>query len=500
MKTNTRATAASVEGPRTHEGALAKRITPEQELRRSVMAHMLFEGEFYEDGVSAAERIRDLVTEVDRHTVAKIAVEARERMKLRHVPLWLCCCLLKKGSPALVGGTIARIIQRPDEITEMVSLYWQMYGKEETAGFNADGTVAKGKRRPLPHQLKLGLAWAFEKFEGWQLAKYDRDETIKLRDVFFLVHGKTKDIVRAEHAPTWENVPGDAYGDVVFAPAVKKPSYKRGKVRRHGGSIAEQLVARTLPTPDTWETRLSAAKTPKERLAVWTGLLERKHLGAMALLRNLSNMAKDGVPEAVVRGALLTMKVERVLPFRFLTAARHAPRLEPDLEVAMLRCLADQEKLAGETVLVVDVSGSMDHPVSAKSEVKRMDAACGIAVLVREICEQVSVVAFSDRAKAIAPRRGLALRDAIVGSMEHGNTNMADAIRFASGCCTAKRVIVITDEQSAQVVGRPWNGARGYVINVGSYRNGVGYGPWMHVDGFSEAVVDYIREFERGEV
>jgi hypothetical protein len=34
------------------------------------------------------------------------------------------------------------------------------------------------------------------------------------------------------------------------------------------------------------------------------------------------------------------------------------------------------------------------------------------------------------------------------------------------------------------------------VINVGSYENGVGYGPWTHIDGFSEAVVQYVQALE----
>jgi hypothetical protein len=37
---------------------------------------------------------------------------------------------------------------------------------------------------------------------------------------------------------------------------------------------------------------------------------------------------------------------------------------------------------------------------------------------------------------------------------------------------------------------------RGYLVNVAAYRNGVGYGPWVHIDGWSDAVVQYIREFE----
>ena len=34
------------------------------------------------------------------------------------------------------------------------------------------------------------------------------------------------------------------------------------------------------------------------------------------------------------------------------------------------------------------------------------------------------------------------------------------------------------------------------MINVASYKQGVGYGRWMHIDGWSEAVIDFIREFE----
>lgn len=61
--------------------------------------------------------------------------------------------------------------------------------------------------------------------------------------------------------------------------------------------------------------------------------------------------------------------------------------------------------------------------------------------------------------------------------------------------CCYDRLVVITDEQSSDNVSGP--SGRGYVINVASNRNGVGYGKWVHVDGFSEAVVDYIVELEQ---
>src|ERR1700753_2380715 len=74
---------------RTHEGAPAKAITAEQALRRSVLTCMLWEDEFYEDGVQIAGRIRELVPKVDAAKVAALAIEAREAMKLRHAPLLL---------------------------------------------------------------------------------------------------------------------------------------------------------------------------------------------------------------------------------------------------------------------------------------------------------------------------------------------------------------------------------------------------------------------------
>ena len=38
--------------------------------------------------------------------------------------------------------------------------------------------------------------------------------------------------------------------------------------------------------------------------------------------------------------------------------------------------------------------------------------------------------------------------------------------------------------------------SKGYIINVGSYENGVGYGAWTHINGWSERVLDFVREIE----
>lgn len=58
----------------------------------------------------------------------------------------------------------------------------------------------------------------------------------------------------------------------------------------------------------------------------------------------------------------------------------------------------------------------------------------------------------------------------------------------------ADRVIVFTDEESQDPVGRPH--CKGYMVNVATTKNGVGYGDWTHINGFSEAVVQYVAAAE----
>jgi hypothetical protein len=419
---------------RTHEGAPARHITPELQLRRSVLACMLWEDQFYEDGVAIAGRIRELVAQVPAEKVAALAVEAREKMKLRHAPLLLVREMARLQTHRhLVAETLARVIQRADELAEFVALYW-----------------SEGKQ-PLSAQVKKGLAAAFTKFDEYALAKYNRANPVKLRDVLFLSHAKPLDEAQA--------------------------------------AVWKRLVDGELATPDTWEVALSAGADKRE---VWERMLREHKLGSLALLRNLRNMADVKVEESLIRGGLAGMKTERVLPFRFIAAARYAPQWEPELEQAMFKSLEGQPSLPGKTVLLVDVSGSMDAPLSSRAEMRRNDAGYGLAVLLREIAEKVSIYSFSDNLVRVPNRSGFALRDAINASQPHNGTYLGKAVSGIEE--NYDRLIVITDEQAHDTVPNPR--ARGYVVNVASYKNGVGYGKWVHIDGWSEAIIEYIRAAE----
>jgi hypothetical protein len=435
--------------PRTHEGAPAAVIAPEQALRRSVLSCMLWEGEFYEDGAEIAGRIRELVPQVAAEKVAALAVEARERMKLRHAPLLVVREMARHATHrGLVAATLARVIQRADELSEFLAIYW------------ADG------RQPLSAQVKKGLAGAFGRFDEYALAKYDRTGAVRLRDALFLSHARPVDEAQA--------------------------------------ALWKRLAANKLPAPDTWEVALSAAgrSDGADKREVWERLLAERKLGALALLRNLRNLHAAGVSEELVLAALGAMKTERLLPFRFLAAARVAPQWEEALEAAMFRSLEGRERngraacLAGHTVLLVDVSGSMESPISQRGEMRRAEAAYGLAILLREIAEKVTIYTFSEEAKRVAARRGMALRDALDKSQAHRGTFLGAALKRVERECSEDydRMVVITDEQSHDMVQAPRG--KGYVINVASNRNGVGYREWTHIDGWSEAVVEYIAELE----
>jgi len=435
MKTNSKTPAIH-----THEGAVAKHISPELQLRRSVMSCMLWETEFYENGVSVAKRIEDLIPQVPARVVADIAVEARHKMNLRHVPLQIVKVMA--GLPThkqLVAETLEKVISRADELSEFVALYW------------------KTGRKPLSAQIKKGLAKAFTKFSAYALGKYNRDGAVKLRDVLFLCHAKPKDDAQAAD---WK-----------------------------------ALIDGTLTTPDTWEVALSSGANKKE---TWERLIGFNSLGGLALLRNLRNMEQAQVNPTIIRSAITEMNTARILPFRFIAAARHAPKYEGELEAAMFRNLAEHPRLKGNTVLLVDVSFSMNAKLSGKSDLTRLDAACGLAMLLREICETVEVCTFSNKLAVVPPRRGFALRDAVVGSQPHGGTDLAGAIKYVNAQISDKdRLICISDEQAASRVPDPLGLA--YMINVASARNGIGYGAWNHIDGFSEAIVSYLIEAEKSQ-
>ena len=437
--------------PTTHEGGRAARSTPEKELTRTVATCLLWENTFYESGNAIADRIAELCKVVDPDVIGQLAIGARTDLHLRHVPLFLALQLVKRGLNSWyhVGRVITEVIQRPDEMSEFLSLYWK------------DG------KRPLAKQVKIGLASAFKKFSPYQLSKWDRASKVTLRDVMFLTHPRPK---YDGQEITWRD-----------------------------------LANKSLESADTWEVALSRGDNKKE---TWERLLTEKKLGYMALLANLRNMAEVNVKPSLVGQALIDgAPTSKALPFRFVAAAKAAPQWTDYLSEAMEISAKKSElgQLPGTTLLLIDVSGSMDATLSAKSTISRLEAAAALAVLARGQSERCRVLTFSYNCVEVEPVHGLKMIAAIDKSQQHGATYLGGSIKgmAAHGLLDlASRLIVVTDEQAQPGHELPkwtWPG-RGYVINVAPYEHGLSNKDgWVKINGWSDRAIEFIQRYERGE-
>jgi 60 kDa SS-A/Ro ribonucleoprotein len=418
----------------THEGAPSPRIDAVSQLERSVMSCLLWEDTFYEDGKSIAERIITLCAQVPASEVARIAIQAKEDMRLRHVPLLLARELAKtKEGKAELKTLLPRVILRPDDITEFLAIYWK------------DG------KKPLAKQVKKWLGESFRKFTEYQLQKYNGgSKAVKLSDALKITRPKP---IGEEQQALWG-----------------------------------RLIKGELATPDTWEVAIS--KTA-DKTAEWTRLLSESKLGGLAMLRNIRNMREAKVDDTAIANGISAIQAGKLLPINFITSARHNPQFEAQLEQKFFECF-NKPKHSGKTIILVDVSGSMDDRLAGRSELQRLDVACSLAMIGREIFQDCRIMTFSNQVVEVPARRGFALRDAIVQSQQHGGTALGQAVATIVANAQFDRLIVITDEQSRDSVPQ----VKGYMINVASNKNGVGYGSWLHIDGWSDKVLDYIMRYE----
>ncbi len=361
------------------EGTPAYAMTPELELYSAVVTASLSDN-FYENQAERVERIGNLMLDVSPEFVARLAIYARTVMHLRSIPLLLVVnlALLHNGDD-LVSRTVDRVVLRADEIMELLMCYqWR----------NPSGDGRK-KLSKLSRQIQNGLQRAFNRFDEYQFAKYDRDNLeVKLRDALFLVHPKAKD--------------------------------------ERQQAIFDKIANRTLETPYTWETELSALGqmsfgSDEERRAFfrekWEELIASGKLGYMALMRNLRNMLRAGVShDAIQRVARRLADAGQVaaskqLPFRYLSAYREIEKEISTDTVALMNALEAAVKCSAANIegfdentrvlLASDVSGSMFFPISERSSVFGYDIGLLLSMLLRSRCKQVVAGIFGDTWKVV---------------------------------------------------------------------------------------------------
>lgn len=411
-----------------YEGEKAFALSKEMELYTAVVTTALSD-HFYESDNLRLERIRALIEKCDAAFVAKLAVYAREVLHLRSVALVLVVELarLHQGDN-LVSRLANRVVQRADEITELLALY----------GLANQRTGAKQLHK-LSKQLQKGLAAAFNKFDEYQFAKYNRAARVTLRDALFLVHPKAKDESQ----------------QVLF----------------------NKIARDELATPYTWEVELSAlgqlryVNEAVKRAAFsekWEELIFSDRLGYMATLRNLRNILEAEVSQDAINKVCAYLSDARAvagsrqLPFRFLSAYRELKNVQSGqvsevleaLEIAVVHSAAN---IAGydeatRIVIAADVSGSMQMTISPKSKVQYFDIGLMLAMLLQHRCGNVITGMFGDKWKVINMPRNQVLakvdefhrREGEVGYSTNGYLVVKDLL--VSGKVVDK-VMIFTDCQ-----------------------------------------------------
>lgn len=362
-----------------YEGAKAYAMTPELELYTAVVTASLSDTN-YESDDKRVKRIAKLIGKVSPEFVARLAVYTRTRMNLRSIPLLLLVELAKiHNGDDLVARAVEKTVLRADEIMELLMCYqWR----------NPSADPRK-KLGHLSRQIQNGLQRAFNRFDEYQFAKYDRSGLeVKLRDALFLVHPKAKDERQQQ--------------------------------------LFNKIANRELEIPYTWETELSALgqqkfESDEQRQAAfrdkWEELIDSHKLGYMALMRNLRNMLQSDVslPQMMDVAARLSnaeqVATSKQLPFRYLSAYReiekvnsaHTTMLMNALETAVQCSAANIEGIDENTrvLLASDVSGSMWTPVSARSTVQNYDIGLLLSMLLRSRCKEVVAGIFGDSWKVV---------------------------------------------------------------------------------------------------
>ncbi|MFA0963226.1 TROVE domain-containing protein [Roseivirga sp. BDSF3-8] len=360
-----------------HEGAPAWKMDPQMELYTAVVTSSLSHT-FYEGDEQRVLRVRELIAANDPEFVAKLAVYARTEMHLRSMPLVLVAelAMIHRGDN-LVSRTVEKVVQRADEITELLAYYQMANGREGVKKLNR-----------LSKQVQKGLARAFMKFSEYQLAKYDRATEVRLRDALFLVHPKAATAGQQE--------------------------------------VLDKLAADELATPYTWETELSALGSEvyiseeDKKLAFtdkWEELIANDALGYMAMMRNLRNMLNANISGEYVDVVCTRLadpdRVSRArqLPFRYLAAYKEV-RDHPSgytgmvlqaLERAVVQSIGFMEGFGPDTRVAIasDVSGSMYMPVSRRSKVMLYDVGLMMSMMLKAKCQYVVSGVFGTNYKAV---------------------------------------------------------------------------------------------------
>lgn len=442
---------------RTHEGGPGfTRGDARDELFLLGMANAVGENTFYEKGVARDKRFIDLIIEVtklDPAWVCGFLPWLRREANMRSAPIVGAAEYVRAGGPH-GRQLVAAVLQRPDEPAELLS-YWRS---------------AYGRHVPMP--IKRGIADALPRlYTERNTLRYDGSmNAMRFGDVIEIVHPSPNN----EH---------------------QSALYKHLIDRRHGrGELGVDTPLGVLMTDklllSTHETQRRANLQVAietgwdwKRIAGWVpGGMDAEaweaaipNMGLMALVRNLRNFDEAGISRAAVESVQrrLTDRDEvrksRQFPMRFLSAWKNVTSLRwgDALETALAHSIDNIPALPGRSLVLVDLSPSMDNPMLSAHKGRRdgvspdrWEAAAlfGYAIAQRSPGAEVVLFDMNPIAHCEVSRADSILR--LVESTKQHLGNGTDILSsLAQTYTTQDRVIILTDEQTGypQVTPTYWS-------------------------------------------
>jgi 60 kDa SS-A/Ro ribonucleoprotein len=410
-----------------------------------------------------------------------IARWARDEMNMRTTPMVLLAIAAHEiPTKEFTRRYIRASVKRADDILQIFAAYLAMYGK------------------PLPNSLRRGLSDAISKLTQWEIFRYKGNSHPNFKDVLKMVGRKNSFPV--------DKVTYDAIMNGTVETTVQGSTRKELAIADSFEEAKGAILKGNLP----WEPVLSKFGSKSE---VWNFLLENHLVGYMAMLRNLRNFELAGISYEnwnrieveLVGGA----GKSKQLPFRYVSAYYSVSenRTRTIIAKALDAVLTNGDyRLDGKTAILVDVSGSMDTPVSEKSLVSIRAAAAAIAGIIAKSGD-ADIVTFHTDAKYLkidGTYSVMSIVDRIL-SLPSGGTYAEKAILTLDK--HYDRVIMLSDMQtygeSVQdtLVGyeRKFGKTRYYSVNMGGYevspvseRNS----SVVLLGGWSEKLLTYIGEIE----
>jgi hypothetical protein len=458
-----------------NEGAVAYRMKDKEKLVTQVLTSLFNESKFYGDNSDdIVETIRNIL-EVEPQFIANLALFVRKEMHLRSISHVLVSELANhiNGKP-LARNTIKNVIERVDDMTEILSYTINTFGK------------------PIPNSMKKGLSDAFVGLNEYQLQKYNGgNKEFKLKDLVCLIHPKPENSEQSD--------------------------------------MFKRLLEDKLETPYTWETELSTKGNKKE---VWEDLIDSKKVGYMAMMRNLRNIIQSNAKNIDKVYEFLSdekaILKNKQLPFRYYSAYSTlknenlgTSKTYDVLEKAIKLSTQNINKLKGKTLIACDISYSMCNNISNRSTVQAAEIATLLMAMGNYICEDSILVTFDTELNIVTlPSSNGIISNAKAIRIDGGGTDITLPFQYLlKNNINVDRIIMLSDNE----INSRWENYYGWGRRTpcqdfaNAYRNRVNNDVWVHavdlmgygtqqfkghhtniIAGWSERIFDFIDMAEKG--